>query len=183
MQRPNQMRWRWVLAILFLIPSGLAGQDSAGTPDESRRPAVVFLVRHAEKEGGGRDPQLSAAGAARAQALANLLRDAGVEQVHTTNFLRTRQTAEPVASLLGVEPQLYDPRDLAGLAERLQSVGGRHLVVGHSNTTPDLVKRLGGDPGPHLEEATEFDRLYIVTLSEQGRVETVRLHYGDGGEK
>ena len=43
--------------------------------------------------------------------------------------------------------------DAAVLAEAIRSEGGRHLVVGHSDTTPELVELLGGDVklkiGPH----------------------------------
>jgi len=53
---------------------------------------------------------------------------------------------------------------------------GRHLVLGHSNTTPQLVEALGGEPGAPIEEM-EYDRLYIVTLMD-GRTSTVLLRFG-----
>jgi hypothetical protein len=49
-------------------------------------------------------------------------------------------------------------------------------VLGHSNTTPDLVTALGGDPqGPIAE--MEYDRLYVVTLTDEG-ASTVLLRFG-----
>ena len=65
------------------------------------------------------------------------------------------------------------------MIDRLKAAGGRHLVVGHSNTVPDLVERLGGDGGEAIEEAGEYDRLYIVTLKREGRASTVLLRYGE----
>jgi hypothetical protein len=82
-----------------------------------------------------------------------------------------------VADLFNLEIDLYDPSDLYALARELNAKGGRHLVVGHSNTTPDLVEILGGVPGPAIVEETEYDRLYILTIGKDG-VNTVLLRYG-----
>ena len=56
--------------------------------------------------------------------------------------------------------------------------GGSHLVVGHSNTVPELVALLGGDGGPPIDEAGEYDRLYVVTLTANGRVRSELRRYG-----
>lgn len=138
---------------------------------------VVYLVRHAERaENGTNDPPISDAGEARARLIADLLRDAGIERVHSTDYKRTRATAAPLAQRLGLPVETYEGSDLAGLAERIRASGGRHLVVGHSNTTPDAVAALGGEPGPPIDEM-EYDRLYVVTLTGDG-ASTVLLRFG-----
>ena len=137
----------------------------------------VYLVRHAEKVDQSKDPDLSGDGYLRAGELARTLADAKIEYVHSSDFIRTRNTAAPVAELFGLEIELYDQNDLLTLAEDLKAEGGRHLVVGHSNTTPDLVELLGGDPGYPIEELNEYDRLYILTIR-NGKVNTVLLRYG-----
>lgn len=147
------------------------------TPAPAAIEAVVFLVRHAETEPDGtRDPALSAAGRARAARLAGLLRDAGVDRVLTSPYARTRTTARAVA---GDDRPVaeYDPSDLPALAARLRREGGRVLVVGHSNTTPELVRLLGGDPGPPIRE-DEHDRLYVLVPGGAGGAGgTVVLRY------
>jgi probable phosphoglycerate mutase len=75
--------------------------------------------------------------------------------------------------------QYYNPRQLPALAKILRKAGGRHLVVGHSNTTPELAELLTGQPTPDIEEATEYDRLYIVTLDQHGTGDSVLLRYGN----
>lgn len=75
--------------------------------------------------------------------------------------------------------QLYDPRDLPGLVEKLRRAGGRHLVVGHSNTTPAVVELLGGEPGQPINEAGEYDRLYNVSIGPDGTTSSVMLRYGE----
>ncbi len=141
-------------------------------------PVVVFLVRHAERaEDGTDDPPISRAGEERARLVARMLADAGLTRIHSTNYKRTIATARPTADALGLAIESYDPRDLQGFARALRSMSGRHLVVGHSNTTPQLVAALGGDPGPPIEEM-EYDRLYMVTLLPGGGTSTVLLRFG-----
>lgn len=153
---------------VFLLTSFLA-------PCIAEQPMVVFLVRHAEKASTGRDPALTDEGHARAKRLADLLRDVNITSIYTTNYQRTKETAAPLAKILKVDPTIYDPSTLAPLAERLRTQGGRCLVVGHSNTTPELVKLLGGAAGEPIEEATEFDRLYMLQLFPNGVTSTVVL--------
>ena len=159
------------------LPAGTAG---TGTPSAT----TVFLVRHAEAlypppEDAPGDPPLNRIGRARAQRLAEVLRDAGIASVLSTDLRRTLQTAGPLAGRLGLEIELYDPYDLSILAQRLAATPGRVLVAGHSNTTPELVRLLGGEPGEPIDERTEFDRLYVLGLTPGEPTTTLLLHYGE----
>jgi len=150
------------------LPSAAAGQSDA---------IVVYLVRHAERaEDGTSDPVISLNGWDRSRLLAAMLSDAGLTNIHTTDLKRTRGTGQPTAEATGLAMEVYNPRDLAAFAERLRGMPGRHLVLGHSNTTPGLVAALGGDPGSNIEEL-EYDRLYIVTLTDDG-ASTVLIRFG-----
>jgi len=153
------------------------------TPVKEHKSLVVFLVRHAEKVDASKDPELSESGKKRSEDLAAVLRSAGLGHVHSTDFIRTRETAAPVATLSGVEIETYNPKDLEGFAKELKEAGGRHLVVGHSNTTPELTKLLGGDPGAEIDEKSEYDRLYIVTIGKDGTVNSVLIRFGERFEK
>lgn len=177
------MRKTKLLRLLRNVSIGLALalvlSGAGGTPEEAgARTGVVYLARHAETE--GEDPVgrwLSAVGLARAEALAEELAGAGIETIYTTDYRRTRETAAPLAERLGLEPVLYDPDDLAGFAARLREAlgqaGGTVLVMGHSNTTNELVAFLGGEPGAPIAE-DEHDRLYRVELP-SGRTEVFRF--------
>ncbi|MFH1763962.1 MAG: histidine phosphatase family protein [Gemmatimonadota bacterium] len=172
-----------VIAILLLIPSG----PEAG---EAQQQTAILLVRHAERaDDGGMDPQMAmdpamaedpplpAAGRLRSALLAEMLRDAGITAIHSTDYRRTRETALPTSAATGVEVAMYDPSGLDAFAAELRSSPGRHLVVGHSNTTHDLVTALGGDPGPPIE-SLEYDRIYLVSI-EGGGVRTILLRFGE----
>jgi len=160
-------------AVLALLAFGALPTSAAAQVDA----VVVYLVRHSERaEDGTNDPPISRAGEERSEQVAALLQDAGITHVHTTDFKRTRATGAPSAAMTGLEMELYDPRDLAAFAAHLSNTPGRHLVLGHSNTTPQLVEALGGQPGSPIEEM-EYDRMYIVTLTAAG-ASTVLLRFG-----
>ena len=154
----------------FLLVVAALGCATAPPIGYQEARGEVILVRHGETTGGGTDPALSDAGVARARLLAETLPQ--VDRVFTTAYRRTTGTAEFVAKRYGVPARTYDPRDLAGFANYLKELGGVSLVVGHSNTTGELVRLLGGDPGPPIGES-EYDRIYRVSLpsgtTQQGR--------------
>ncbi len=165
-----------VAAAVFCFVAFLNSATILSAADE--KPLVVFLVRHAEKAELTRDPELSDAGHERAVELAKVLRDAKIEFVHSSDFIRTRDTAAPTAAMSKAEVEPYNHGDLEALVEKLRSRGGRHLVVGHSTTTPKMAALLGGEAGEAIEEHGEFDRLYIVTVDTDGKASTVLMRYG-----
>jgi broad specificity phosphatase PhoE len=142
----------------------------------------VFLVRHAERadtaDGApatmAADPDLSPAGRARAESLARMLKDAGITAIFTTEYKRTRQTAAPLAKLLRIEPTVVASKDAAGLARQVSSAAGHVLVVGHSNTLPDLIKALGVQTPVTIPD-TDYDNFFIVTR--EGKPSLIRLHF------
>lgn len=186
-------------ALMFLLaaPAVCAGQDAAAGnaargADGDVKVTTVFLVRHAEKsDAPGQDPPLSGRGRARAEALARLLQNAGVRAVFTSQFARTQQTAEPLAKRLGVSPtavpisvKTSNPREVTEesireLTKRVEAhAGGAVLIVGHSNSVPDVIRALGGDTVPKIDESS-FDDLFVVTVYANGRAKVVHLKYGD----
>ena len=166
---------------LLAFSACAAPEPSAETSATARDGHEIILVRHAEKLGGD-DPSLSEAGIARADTLSEILSDAGLTHIHSTSYRRTLETAAPIAAQTGIEVRLYEASDLEGFADLLQATPGTHLVVGHSNTTPYLASLLGGDPGSEIDEASEYDRLYKIDLSENPPTSAIE-RYGVRYEK
>ena len=138
--------------------------------------AEIFLVRHAEKQvDNSRDPALTQAGLKRASDLADLLASADIRHVYTSNYRRTRLTAVPSALQAGLELRSYEISRLPELARELTSLKQNALVVGHSNTTPELVKLLGGEAGSDIPE-WQYDRVYLLRISDKQAVDTLLLH-------
>lgn len=145
---------------------------------------VVLVVRHAEKTGPTGDVPLSAEGEARAQALLAVGRDAGVDAIITTQFQRTRQTAQPLAMARNIVPDVIPAQaDVAAHANAIAAAirerytGRTVLVVGHSNTVPPIVAALGGTKYRDLCDA-EYDALFVVVLNAEGGARTVRSRFG-----
>lgn len=134
----------------------------------------IYVTRHGEKASDGKDPDLTPEGQQRARHIASMVKDAGIKQVFSTTYKRTQQTAQATADKLGVPVQTYDPGKHAEFAQQLRKLRSNTLVVGHSNTVPDLVRQLGGDPGSDIPE-TEYNRLYHITVADDGTVATTLL--------
>ena len=155
-------------------------------PRPIERPALVLLVRHAEKaqEPAG-DPPLTAAGAERARALAEALRDAKVTAIVTTQLRRTRDTAQPLAAALGLTPDVVPVGDedtevhaRAVATAVLRHAGGVVLVVGHSDSVPAIIAALGGPRMPEIC-ANLYSNLYALVPGVDGHgARLVHAHYG-----
>jgi broad specificity phosphatase PhoE len=136
--------------------------------------STVFIVRHAEKADATKDPDLSEAGRARAEALAKMLKDANITAIYATEFKRTQQTAAPLAKALGITVTTLPAEDSASLIAKLRALNSNSLVVGHGNTIPDLIKALGISEPINIGD-NDYDNLFVVVLAE--RPQLLRLHY------
>jgi phosphohistidine phosphatase SixA len=134
--------WLSGLMIAVLMLAGCATTDGSGAGTGA---PVFYVMRHLEKGTDGSDPSLSAEGAANAvRAAAWFDGRAKPSAIYVSPTRRARETAAPLAAKLGLTPIEYDPRDTPGLIARVRAEGGSVLVVGHSNTVPDIVAALGG---------------------------------------
>lgn len=127
---------------------------------------TVYLIRHAEKavsEDKPKDPPLTKCGEQRAASLAVFLRDVELDAIYSTDYERTRSTAQPTARDKKQELTLYDPRQLEDFADLLLEKKQDVLVVGHSNTTPTLAGLLAGEALEALDESI-YDRIYQVVI-------------------
>jgi 2,3-bisphosphoglycerate-dependent phosphoglycerate mutase len=127
---------------------------------------TIILVRHAEKDTiGGKDPQLTVAGMARAEKLATLFKDIKPDLLYSTPFVRTRQTLMPWAKATGLAVKDYDPRNLETFANELKTIKGKTIVVaGHSNTTPAIVNFLIGSQKYQTLRDSDYSKLWVVTI-------------------
>lgn len=125
----------------------------------------IYLARHAEKQVGS-NPSLTTEGKNRAKQLAYLLEHVNIKHVYSTQYLRTEETAQPTADLHSVPIKSYDPRQLSGFAEQLKTLDGHILVIGHSNTTPQLVSLLTGQKLNDLSEH-EYGDVFQVNIGKE----------------
>jgi broad specificity phosphatase PhoE len=147
-----------VFLLLFFIGQLIIAQNTD--------PAQFFFIRHAEKvKKGEEDPALTKIGEKRANYWAEVFKNTEFAAVYSTQTKRTLSTALPTANKSELTPIIYKTEsiDLKQLAEKY--AGKNVLIVGHSNTIPDLVNYLLGDD--RVGEIGEFNNsnLYIVRYS------------------
>lgn len=161
-----------------------SAQDAA--PKPGAEPTTIVVVRHAEKGADDpRDPSLSEAGQARAKSLAAALETAEVAAVYSTQYKRTKETGEPLATKfkLSVTERPVTATNAAKYTELLvreileKQSGKTVVIVGHSNTVPELVKAFGGKAITPLTE-DDYDRLYILMRPATGPARLFQTRYG-----
>ena len=169
-----------------LVAAG--GVVSEAPADEQNRLTTVILVRHAERDQSTEDGDLTVEGRKRAQVLMETLKSAKIAAIYTSQRLRTKSTAEPLAKSIGIgmtpiemirdetKPNNIAPQSIEETASAVrQHKGETILIVGHSNTIPEIIKRLGiADPPPIGSE--DYDDLFIVTMD--GTAKLIHLHFG-----
>ena len=169
------LRLRALLVLLLglgaVVPLAALAPASS---DAAAGDRVVVLVRHAETApDGSSDPPLSAAGLQRAEALARIAASYDVEAAFATPFKRTLGTAGPAAVWLGLRPEAVPvtgtiPAHVADVAARVRRASGAAaLVVGHSNTVPEVIFALTGQTVAPISES-QYDRLFVVRLPAVG---------------
>lgn len=164
----------WLLLCAFAACSASVARKDVGAT------TTFVIVRHAEKASDdARDPSLSDAGKTRARNLAHLLADAPLVGAYATGFRRTQQTAQPAADAHGIKITIYDAQlPATALASQLRAAHahGTVLVVGHSNTVPDIVAALSGQKVDAMSD-DQYDLVYRVRTGSDGDVTLTRDRY------
>jgi len=122
---------------------------------------TLYLVRHAEKLADTKNPALSQCGKERAKQLATLLSTANIKSIYSTSYQRTMSTATPMSNKQKIAIRNYDPRQLEQFALHLKQRKENSLIVGHSNTTPQLTQLLSKQEVAAMSEK-EYQNLYQV---------------------
>jgi len=165
---------------IALVVVLLAVSLPAGNPFAREEPAhgTVLLVRHAHRQDATADPPLSETGTARAAALASLLEGAGVTAIYTTQYRRTIDTAAPLAKATAVAPVVVPGKETAALVSRIRASapGDLILVVGHSNTIPEILASLGCREVVAIAD-DQYDDLFVVLPRGGSPPAMLRLKY------
>lgn len=142
-----------LLSLLFLNIS--FGQEITTT---------YYFIRHAEKVDTFQNPDLSASGLERANLWNKIFSEVDFDQIYSTDYKRTLQTAIPTAAAQKIEIKRYDFKTIAIDSFKKETLGKKILIVGHSNTTPKFVNQLiNQNTFADIEDST-FGNLYIVTI-------------------
>jgi len=170
-----------IASVLWLAQPAPSISQTVGSADA---PALTVLVRHADRATSpADDPPLTAAGMKRAEDLAAALHDTKFSAVIATDFIRTRDTARPVASALGIVPETV-PRKGQPADQHIKAIegavhrhaGGAVLVVNHSDTLPAIIAALGGPRIVPICDSIYDDLFMLVPI--MGKMQFVHSRYG-----
>lgn len=170
------------ISCLVLIALLSANAFPAGPGGVDQPAMTIILVRHAEKKivaPENKDPDLSAAGLARAQELAKMFGNSGIAAIYATQYKRTQQTVKHLADKLGLPVTQVEAKKTSELVKQIRSrnAGQVIFIAGHNNSVPEIIAALGGPQLPIIPEA-EFDNLYILTVQSDGSAKLLKMKYG-----
>lgn len=139
------MRFTHILPAMFML---LLAACFPVAPQVPVGPSY-YVMRHLNTPQGVQDPSLTAEGRQQAELLPEWFAGDPPAAIYVSNTRRAQETAVPLARSLGVTPKIYDPANTPALIQQVVAERGAVLIVGHSNTVPDIVQQLGGTrPGP-----------------------------------
>ncbi|MEM7358450.1 MAG: phosphoglycerate mutase family protein [Pseudomonadota bacterium] len=159
----------WLASLFMLITTVACSVPAVADQQDTRvQQAVttVYLIRHTEKElNSGKDPKLTEQGHYRAKNWAKIFSDTRLDAVYSTDTIRTRSTAQPIADAQGREVTLYQAFgvDFAEFVQQHQHQAV--LVVGHSNTIPAFANGLIGKEKYSELDESNYDTLFIVDIT------------------
>lgn len=170
---------KWLMAMAVLPAFGVVSVGALPAGAEG----VVFLTRHAEKSltvPGDAAPLLPE-GEARARTLARMLADSGIDELITTDALRSRQTGAPFAERSGLQPRVLTREEEVAFAAELRRKPDTkdRLIVGHTRNIPRILDALGVPDGGKvaLNPDTDYDNLFVVQMYPDRPASMVRLRY------
>jgi len=172
-----------ITSIFCCIVFGLGMQSCINIKSsESDAPAslkTIILVRHAEKaQDHPNNPTLLPEGEARAKRLAIHLKDWGIEQIFSTDFIRTQNTVEPLANLLNLEIESYKVDSLWDFAQDLKTSEAKNILIcGHTDINPKMINYLIGEEVYEEMPLEEYDGIYVVLLFENTKPEVKIFRY------
>lgn len=161
-----------ILTLPILFSWGCKEDQSLKTGGDDQVVTTFYLIRHAEKDRTNPediDPELNQAGLGRAMHWAEILNEVSLDAIYTTDFERTQMTAAPAAVKQDLTVQVYDPDELNIDQFTADNLGKTVLVVGHSNTTPDMVNKLIGEEKYGPMDDSDNGSLFIVQQTGEQR--------------
>lgn len=168
------MKRRMVLAVAVMALSATVA--AARTFTRGGETGRFIILRHFDTPEGASDPDLTERGHRRAEALVTWLGDRPLGALYVSSAKRARQSAAPLADARRMAATIYDPRDTVELIRRVRGEAGPVMIVGHSNTVPQIIEALGGERPTDLAHP-DFGDIWVV---EDGRTERFRLDQAGG---
>jgi broad specificity phosphatase PhoE len=150
----------FVFSIFLILPK-------CAQTESNSEVTTYYFIRHAEKDrsdSSNADPHLTETGKMRAQKWSSIFNTITFDAIYSTDYNRTKETAEPSATKNNLELTLYNPEKIDLEKFLIETYGKTILIVGHSNTTPFFINDIiGQNKYDHIDDNNNGN-LYIVTI-------------------
>ncbi len=169
-----------IITIFFSVILGITNPaEESNMNNQQNGISTYYLIRHAEKDrsdSSNQNPDLTKEGSARAKKWAEVLKNINLDAVYSTDYNRTLQTAKPLAEMNKLEILNYDTKNLNNKEFQKATKGKTVLVVGHSNTTPQLANAILGKRKYGDIDDKENGALFIVQILPNGETTSQVLY-------
>ncbi len=157
-------------------------KSEVSIPDfDSPNHSVFIMVRHAEKKlNEGDDPTLTLTGETRAGNLGHILKRLNISQILSTNTRRTISTIQPLMDMTGKKGYMsYEQKTQNSTVESLiySSKGQKFVLVGHSNTIPELLNHLTNTTNYKEIDSNEYSKFFVVVTQGKGQTQVYTFNY------
>ena len=165
----------------LLIFFALVGFQNSANAQQEPGVTKIFIVRHAEKE-TGKDPLLTAAGNTRAGDLMRALQNEGIQKIYVSQYRRTQNTGDSLRLQLKIDTVHYLADtlcdNLINTIMEHSDFGKTILIIAHSNTVPQIIRKLGVTDYPFGDlPDNEFDNLFVITYKKE-KAKLKAMKYG-----
>lgn len=149
------MKKQFIIFAFFVLQLSFGQQNTT----------TYYFIRHAEKVDNSQNPDLSEKGLERAKLWNEIFSKVTFDEIYSTDYKRTKQSASSIAANQSIKVQIYDPKSIVRTEFLKKTRGKTVLIVGHSNTTPSFVNQIiNQNIYTDIEDKT-FGNLYIVAIN------------------
>jgi DNA-binding winged helix-turn-helix (wHTH) protein/phosphohistidine phosphatase SixA len=190
---PPKYRWATALLLIALLASivinlkhyinqpdklDLSQTELASIRHESESNVTqIYILRHAEKsDSSSKNPNLSSKGIKHANYWKKVLQYVKFDRVLTTDYIRSIKTAKIISGELNIEPEIYHPMSFEILKFIQDIQGEKALIIGHSNTIPDMVNRLIDESKYPPMSHENYNLMYLITIDKNGDTSSSLMH-------
>ena len=161
------------LVLTLLVGCATTSEDEKSLTYQSPpgTKTTIILLRSGGRDifSGEADDPLTWEGRRRAQHLPEVIGDMGVSAIYCTNLRRNKETAQPLADHLGLEPILVSQSRLFNYKKLSRDLldefftkyaGGVVVWIGNLNNLEEMYRLLDGTGSP----PTKYGDVFIVTV-------------------
>ncbi len=155
---------RLLKVLCFLFCAQVSYTQTLGSNDALSE-SVYYFIRHAEKDRSNpenKNPELNQQGKIRALNWLYFFRDIPLKKIYSTNYNRTIQTVKQIAEEKNITISYYFPENIDVENFKKQNKNMSILVVGHSNTTPELVNLIIGENKFEKMNDNDNSSLFVI---------------------